>query len=68
MIFHKMQKYIASLVFFLFQEEQDAMEQDLDKAEILKANSGELSGDRLLITHYLKSAPHSARKKKVNQP
>ena len=44
------------------------MEQDLDKAEILKANSGELSGDRLLITHYLKSAPHSARKKKVNQP
>ncbi|XP_077998887.1 lisH domain-containing protein ARMC9-like isoform X2 [Glandiceps talaboti] len=34
------------------EEEQDAMESDLDKAEVIKANHGELAGEQLLQSEY----------------
>jgi len=41
------------------------MEADLDKAEIIKAQSGEMSGDRLLNSHYINTASSASTRKKV---
>ena len=37
----------------MFQEDQDAMEADLDKAEVVQATQEELSGEKLLSNDYL---------------
>ena len=47
------------------QEDSDAMEADLDKSEMLKPQAGELSGDRLLNSHYVNTSSATNRKKKV---
>ena len=47
------------------QEDADAMEPDLDKQEVLRPNQSELSGDRLLNTHYVNTGSSSARRRKV---
>ena len=41
------------------------MEADLDKNEKLKPQPGELYGERLLHTNYIKTSPTLTRKKKV---
>ena len=41
------------------------MEADLDKAEIIKPQSGEMSGDRLLNSHYVNTATSANTQKKV---
>ena len=48
------------------EEDADAMEPDLDKNEILKHQSGELVGDRLLYTKYCGSTNTSYKKKRVS--
>ena len=48
------------------QEDQDSMETDLDKSEMVKPQTGELSGDRLLNTHYVSTGATNKRRK-VNQ-
>ena len=48
------------------EEDVDAMEPDLDKNEILKHQSGELVGDRLLYTKYSGSTNTSYKKKRVS--
>ena len=42
------------------------MEPDLDKQEVLRPNQTELSGDRLLNTHYVNTGTSSARRRKVS--
>ena len=41
------------------------MEADLDKAELIKAQSGEMSGDRLLNSYYVNTATSASTRKKV---
>lgn len=48
------------------QEEQDAMEADLDKDELLVPQQGELCGDRLLFSVYAGSSSPQHRKKRVS--
>ena len=53
---HGLHDVLLTLLFFdhwTFQEDQDAMEADLDKAEVIKAGREELSGEKLLSTEYL---------------
>ncbi len=47
------------------EEDADALEPDLDKAELLRPAPGELAGDRLLYSQYCghTAAPHSARRR-----
>ncbi|XP_078523904.1 lisH domain-containing protein ARMC9 [Lissotriton helveticus] len=49
-------------------EDQDAMEADLDKSELLQAQLGELSGEKLLTTEYLGIMTHSQKAKKKMFP
>ena len=51
---------------FDHQEDQDAMEADLDKAEIIKPQNGELSGERLLNSYYVNSTSSANRKRRVS--
>ena len=41
------------------------MESDLDKAELLRQRTGELTGDRLLNTDYITTTSPASRKKRV---
>lgn len=47
------------------QEDQDVMEADLDKDEVVRVQSGELYGDRLLNSYYVQ-ASGGVKKKRVS--
>jgi hypothetical protein len=49
------------------QEDQDAMEADLDKAEIIKPQNGEMSGDRLLNSCYVNTTTSASRRRRVSR-
>lgn len=49
--------------FGYLQEDQDAMELDIDKDEAFKPQDNELSGEKLLTTEYLASRPVRHKKK-----
>lgn len=46
-------KIIVIVVFFIILQQEDLMESDLDKEEILQPQPRELSGESLLTTEYL---------------
>lgn len=43
------------------------MEADLDKQEVLRAQQGDLAGERLLNTYYISPGSASSRRRKVNE-